>query len=60
MAKVHEKTANARSDFQHKYSRTLADENQAVIVETLKSANMMKNRKYGTARHAVESVLIET
>lgn len=45
VAKCHEKTANARADFQHKLSRTLIDENQAVIVETLKSANMMKNRK---------------
>jgi len=45
VAKCHEKTANARADFQHKLSRTLVDENQAVIVETLKSANMMKNRK---------------
>ncbi len=45
VAKCHEKVANARADFQHKLSRTLVDENQAVIVETLKSANMMKNRK---------------
>ena len=45
VAKCHEKTANARADFQHKLTRTLVDENQAVIVETLKSANMMKNRK---------------
>lgn len=45
VAKCHEKAANARADFQHKLSRTLVDENQAVIVETLKSANMMKNRK---------------
>lgn len=45
VAKCHEKVANARADFQHKLSRTLVDENQAVIVETLKSANMMKSRK---------------
>lgn len=45
VAKCHEKTANARADFQHKLSRTLVDKNHAVIVETLKSANMMKNRK---------------
>lgn len=49
VAKCHEKTANARSDFQHKLSRTLIDENQAVIVETLKSANMMKNRHLAKA-----------
>jgi len=45
VAKCHEKVANARADFQHKYSRQLIDENQAIVVETLKSANMMKNRK---------------
>ena len=45
VAKCHEKTANARADFQHKLSRTLVDKSHAVIVETLKSANMMKNRK---------------
>ena len=49
VAKCHEKTANARADFQHKLSRTLIDENQAVIVETLKSANMMKNHHLAKA-----------
>lgn len=49
VAKCHEKTANARADFQHQLSRTLIDENQAVIVETLKSANMMKNRHLAKA-----------
>ncbi len=49
VAKCHEKTANARADFQHKLSRTLVDENQAIIVETLKSANMMKNRHLAKA-----------
>ena len=53
VAKAHEKVTNARSDFQHKYSRTLVDENQAVIVETLKSANMMKNRKL--AKHIADA-----
>ncbi|QIG05589.1 RNA-guided endonuclease TnpB family protein [Proteus sp. ZN5] len=43
LAGVHERVANARADFQHKLSRTIVDENQAVIVETLKAANMMKN-----------------
>jgi putative transposase len=49
LAAVHERVANARADFQHKLSRAIVDENQAVIVETLKSANMMKNHKL--ARH---------
>jgi len=53
VAKCHEKTANARADFQHKLSRTLVDKNHAVIVETLKSANMMKNRKL--AKHIADA-----
>lgn len=44
VAKAHEKTSNARNDFQHKLSRQLIDENQAVCVETLKVKNMLKNR----------------
>jgi len=44
LANTHEKLRNIRNDFQHKLSRTLVDENQAVIVETLKSSNMMKNK----------------
>ncbi|NRN30984.1 IS200/IS605 family element transposase accessory protein TnpB, partial [Photorhabdus heterorhabditis subsp. aluminescens] len=43
LAGVHERVANTRADFQHKLSRAIVDENQAVIVETLKAANMMKN-----------------
>lgn len=42
LAGVHERVANTRADFQHKLSRAIVDENQAVIVETLKVENMMK------------------
>ncbi|MDI6976040.1 RNA-guided endonuclease TnpB family protein [Serratia sp. Se-RSBMAAmG] len=45
LAKCHEKVSNARNDFQHKLSRKIVDENQAIIVETLKSKNLMKNKK---------------
>lgn len=45
LAKAHEKLANVRNDFQHKLSKKLADENQAVMIETLKVKNMMKNRR---------------
>lgn len=45
VAKAHERVANARHDFQHKLSRQIVDDNQAVIVETLKVKNMMKNAK---------------
>src|SRR6185503_14147887 len=41
LAKCHEKIANCRNDFQHKLTKTLIDENQAIIVETLKVKNMM-------------------
>ncbi len=53
VAKCHEKVANARADFQHKLSRTLVDKNHALIVETLKSANMMKNHKL--AKHIADA-----
>ena len=43
VAKAHERVAFARNDFQHKLSKQLIDENQAVIVETLKIKNMLKN-----------------
>ena len=45
MAKCHDRLANVRNDFQHKISKTIVDENQAIIVETLKVKNMLKNRK---------------
>ncbi|WP_422137230.1 RNA-guided endonuclease TnpB family protein [Endozoicomonas sp. ALC020] len=43
VAKAHERVAFARNDFQHKLSRQLIDDNQAVVVETLKVKNMLKN-----------------
>ena len=49
LAAVHERVAGARADFQHKLSRAIVDENQAVIVETLKMANMMKNHHLARA-----------
>ena len=49
VAKAHEKVAFARNDFQHKLSKILADENQAVMIEDLNIKGMTKNRKL--ARH---------
>ena len=49
VAKAHERAANARNDFQHKLSRRLVDENQAICVETLKVKNMLKNRRLSKA-----------
>ena len=45
LAKKHEKIANQRKDFLHKLSKQIVDENQVIVVETLKSNNMMKNHK---------------
>jgi len=49
VAKSHEHTKNARHDFQHKLSKHLIDENQAIGVETLKVKNMLKNRRLSRA-----------
>jgi putative transposase len=45
VAKVHEKVANQRLDYQHKISRKLTCENQAISVESLNIKGMVKNRK---------------
>ncbi len=45
VAKCHERTANARNHFQHILSKQLVDENQAIVVESLKVRNMLKNRR---------------
>ncbi|WP_242529992.1 transposase [Marinobacterium georgiense] len=53
VAKAHERLANARADFQHKLSRQITDDNQAVIVETLKIQNLLKNQKL--AKHIADA-----
>ena len=53
LAKAHERLANARADFQHKLSRQLIDDNQAVVVETLNVKNLLKNRKL--AKHIADA-----
>ena len=45
VAKVHEKITRCRSDFLHKLSRKLVDENQVIVVENLAVKNMVKNHK---------------
>ncbi len=49
LAKVYRKVSRKREDFQHKVSKRLIDENQAVIAESLKIKNMMHNRKLARA-----------
>lgn len=41
----HEKIVNCRTDFLHKLSRKLVNENQVIGLETLKVRNLMKNHK---------------
>ena len=53
VSKAHERLANARADFQHKLSRQITDDNQAVVVETLKIQNLLKNRKL--AKHIADA-----
>jgi putative transposase len=43
VAKVHSKIARVRSDFLHKLSRKIVNENQVVVVENLAVKNMVKN-----------------
>lgn len=43
LAKKHEQVKNRRNDFLHKLSRCIVDENQVVVVETLKPREMMQN-----------------
>lgn len=45
VAKQHEKIANQRTDFLHKLSKRLVDENQVICLEDLKVKNMMSNHK---------------
>lgn len=45
VAKQYEKITNQRKDFLHKFSKRLIDENQVIILESLKVKNMMSNHK---------------
>jgi putative transposase len=49
LAKIHELISNQRHDFQHKVSKRLICENQAVAVETLNVRGLMKNHKLAQA-----------
>ena len=45
LAKQYEKITNQRNDFLNKLSKQLIDENQVIVLETLKVKNMMSNHK---------------
>lgn len=43
VARLHEKVANQRADFLHKFSKAVVDENQVIAVENLNTKGMLKN-----------------
>lgn len=45
VAKLHEKISNKRSDFLHKLSSKLTDENQVICIEDLNVKGLVRNRK---------------
>ncbi len=45
VARIHEKVANQRQDYQHKISLKLVCENQSISAESLNIKGMVKNRK---------------
>ncbi|MEG1135030.1 MAG: RNA-guided endonuclease TnpB family protein, partial [Cellulosilyticaceae bacterium] len=45
VAKLHERIVNQRTDFLHKLSTKLINENQVIVMEDLSVKNMMKNHK---------------
>ena len=49
IARLNEKIANSRRDFQHKLSTKLTNEYQTICLESLKIRNMMKNHKLARA-----------
>lgn len=49
VSRVHNHISNCRSDFLHKLSRRIVDENQVIVVENLNVKAMTKNRKLSKA-----------
>jgi putative transposase len=49
VAKIHQRVTNIRTDFLQKLSSQLVHENQVIFVETLRTKNMLKNRRLARA-----------
>ena len=49
VALVHERVSNARSDFLHKLSRKIVNDNQVVVIENLNVLGMVRNHKLAKA-----------
>jgi putative transposase len=53
VAKVHQHIANQRSDYLHKLSRSLVNDNQVIVIEDLNVKGMSKNHKL--AKHILDA-----
>jgi len=51
VARQYEKISNIKTDFLHKLSTKLVNENQVISIETLRIKNMLKNRKLSRSIH---------
>ena len=49
VARVHERISNVRSDYLHKLSRKLVDDNQVIVVENLNVKGMIRNHNLAKA-----------
>ena len=49
VARIHERVSNSRSDFLHKLTRKLVNENQVVVVENLHVKGMVRNHNLAKA-----------
>jgi len=49
VAKIHQRVSDIRTDFLQKLSTQLVHENQVIVVETLRTKNMLKNRHLSRA-----------
>lgn len=49
LSKIHEKIANQRKDFLHKLSCKITNENQVIVIESLKLSDIQKNRMLSKA-----------
>ncbi|NYW24285.1 transposase [Escherichia coli] len=57
LAKLHEHINNQRHDWQHKITRKLVDESQAICIEDLRSSFMFHNRRLGKASELEKKIL---
>jgi putative transposase len=49
VARIHQRVSDIRTDFLQKLSTQLVHENQVIVVETLRTKNLLRNRRLGRA-----------